>query len=357
MAELSGKREAQQRVDRIYAFRRELDQLALEGALVLEGEQRLRLDAHLDLMLADLARRFDVDISDSQKKMSLAMRIASALGGLALCAAVFLFFYRYWGWLNTPTQVAILVAAPILCLIAAEWAAPREKTLYYTSLIVLVALTAFVLNLTVLGSIFNIAPTPNAFLAWGALAVILGYRHRLRLPLAGGLIALAIFVAAGAASLSGIHWSALVQRPETFLPGGLAMLAIPLLARHENRPGFPTVYRLLGLLAIFLVLLLLGNLGQLSFLPFSRKAAGGIYQTAEFATAIAAIWIGVRKRVPESVNLGSGFFAVYLFNRLYVWWWDWMPKYLFFLTLGIIALVLLAVFRRIRARGGMLEIA
>ena len=357
MAETSGKKEAQQRVDRIHAFRRELDQLALEEALVLDGERRARLDAHLDRTLADLARRFDVDVSDSQKKMSLAMRIASALGGLALCAAVFLFFYRYWGWINTPTQVAILVAVPILCLIAAEWAAPREKTLYYTSLIVLVALAAFVLNLTVLGSIFNIAPTAKALLAWGALAVILSYRYGLRLPLAGGLVALAIYVAAEAVSLSGGFWGSFPERPETLLPAGLAMLAIPLLAHHENRPGFPPVYRLLGLLLTFLVLLLLGNMGQLSFLPLSRKAAGAIYQTAGFAAAIAAIWTGVRKGVPESVNLGSGFFAIYLFNRLYVWWWDWMPKYLFFLTLGIIALILLAVFRRLRARGGMLEAA
>ncbi len=133
------------------------------------------------------------------------------------------------------------------------------------------------------------------------------------------------------------------------------MLAIPLLARHERCPGFPAVYRLLGLLLIFLALLLLGNLGQLSFLPLSKKAAGAIYQMAGFAAAITAIWFGIRKRIAESVNLGSGFFAIYLFNRLFVWWWDWMPKYLFFLTLGIIAMILLAVFRKLRTRGGMLE--
>ena len=67
-----------------------------------------------------------------------------------------------------------------------------EKTLYYTALIVLVVLAAFVLNLTVLGSIFGIAPSPGAFLAWGILALILAYTYRLRLPLSGGLVAVVV---------------------------------------------------------------------------------------------------------------------------------------------------------------------
>jgi len=104
MAETTGKREAQQRVYRIRAFRRELAQLAHEGVLALSGEQCTKLDAYHDATLADLAARFDVDISESQRQMSLAMRIASALGGLAFCTAVFLFFYRYWGCSAQPCR-------------------------------------------------------------------------------------------------------------------------------------------------------------------------------------------------------------------------------------------------------------
>jgi uncharacterized membrane protein len=76
-----------------------------------------------------------------------------------------------------------------------------------------------------------------------------------------------------------------------------------------------------------------------------------------FGAAVIAIWAGVRNRLTESVNLGSAFFAIYLFNRLFVWWWDWMPKYLFFLIIGLIALVLLAVFRRLRAGSAKMETA
>jgi uncharacterized membrane protein len=357
MADISGKKQAQERVDRIHAFRRELDQLARDEALILSDEQRVRLDDHLDKTLGELAGRFDVDVSESQKQISLAMRIASALGGLALCAAVFLFFYRYWGLLSTPLQVGVLIAIPLLALIATELVSAKERTLYYTSLLALVAFASLILNLTVLGTIFNVAPTQNAFLAWGLFGLALAYGYRLRLELAAGLISLAIFVAASITALSGGFWVAGIERPETFLPGGLALLAIPLVLRHSKHPGFPAIYRLCGLLFVFLALLLLGNQGQLTFLPFTKKAVQGIYQMSGFGAAVIAIWAGVRNRLTESVNLGSAFFAIYLFNRLFVWWWDWMPKYLFFLIIGLIALVLLAVFRRLRAGSAKMETA
>jgi len=352
MAETSAKKEAQQRVDRIHAFRRELAELEQERALELSPEQQSRLNQHLDATLSDLAVRFDVDVSSSQKQISLAMRIASSLGGLALCVAVYLFFYRYWGMLGTSVQLAIIIATPVLLLPAIQWSSRREKTLYYTSLLVLVALGAFVMNLGVLGSIFNIAPTPGAFFAWGGLALILAYGYRLRLPLAGGLVAWVIFTAAVIVTLAGGYWDALLERPESFLPGGIALLAIPWWLRHRDRPDFPAVYRMFGLLTIFLALLVLANEGQMSFLSWPRKTAAGIYQAVGFAAAVAAVWAGLRQRYAETVNLGAGFFAIFLFNRLWVWWWDWMPKYLFFLMIGIIALALLAVFRRLRAGAG-----
>jgi uncharacterized membrane protein len=222
---------------------------------------------------------------------------------------------------------------------------------------VLVVLAAFALNLYMLGSIFGIAPTPGAFLAWGILALILAYAYRLQLPLAGGLVAVVIYIAAAVIPLSGGYWGAFMERPEAFFPGGLALLAAPLFLRHTRNPDFPAVYRLFGLLFLFLALLILNNAGHLTFLPFGGKTVEGVYQTAGFAAAVAAIWIGVRNRLTESVNLGSVFFAVILFNRLFVWWWDWMPKYLFFLIIGVIALALLAVFRKLRTGSGKTETA
>lgn len=348
MAQASCKREAQERVDRIRAFERELDELSREGGLVLSQEQRAGLDAHLDRTLQDLASRFDVDVSESQKQISLGMRIVSALGGLAFCAAVFFFFYRFWGGLSTPMQVAILVAAPIVGLVGMELVARRERTLYYTSLIGLVVLAAFALDLTELGDIFNIIPSPSAFLAWSILAFVLAYAYSLRLPLAGGLIALAICVAALITGAAGYYWAA-DQMPENYLAAGVAMVAFPLVVRHRRLPDLPIVYQGIGLLLVYLSLLMLANADHVSWLPLAGRAVRGIYQIAGFVAAGTAIWLGIRNRLPWTVNLGSAFFAIYIFNRMFSWWWDWMPKYIFFFILGVIAVALLAIFRRIRS--------
>ncbi len=357
MPDTLGKKEAQQRADRIHAFRSELEHLDREGVLVLSNEQRGRLDPYLDQTLAQLSLRFDVDVSDSQRQISLAMRIASALGGFALCAAVFLFFYRYWGWMSTPLQIVILVAIPMLAVLATDWVARKEKTRYYTSLLALAAFSAFVLNVGVLGSLFNMTPSAGAILAWGLFAIVLGYRYRLKLELAAGLVLLVVFLATIIFEASGGAWVAVTERPEAFLPGALALLFIPVLWKHRNHAGFLPIYRLCGLGFVFVALLILGNEGQMTYLPFSKKAVEGIYQMSAFGAAVAAIWAGLRLRKPECVNLGSAFFAIYLFNRLFVWWWDWMPKYLFFLIIGIIALVLLAVFRKVRTKTAKEEAA
>jgi hypothetical protein len=59
---------------------------------------------------------------------------------------------------------------------------------------------------------------------------------------------------------------------------------------------------------------------------------------------------GLRLGHTSLVNVGALAFIVFLFVRLHAWWWDWMPKYLFCLLLGLIAFGLLLVFRRLRGR-------
>jgi uncharacterized membrane protein len=104
-----------------------------------------------------------------------------------------------------------------------------------------------------------------------------------------------------------------------------------------------------GLLFVFLAILLLGTVGQLTYLPLSKKTVEVMYQMIGLGASALTVWIGMRRRWTEAINLGSGFFVIYLFTRMFAWWWDWMPKYLFFLILGIIALVLLVIFRRFRS--------
>ena len=350
MGEMASKREAQQRADRIRAFREELGALEREGALELSGEQRQRLDAYLEEKLAELVRQFDIDTTESQRQVSWGMRIASTIGALALCAAVYLFFYRYWGLLTTPVQVALLAVTPVLCLLGAQFAARRERTLYFTSLICLAAFAAFVTNLTVLGGIFNVTPSPGAFLAWSLFALLLAYHYRLRLLLLAGLVCGIIYGAALVAMLAGVFWGNLIENPENLIVPGLLVLGASRLAPRRTPPEFPAVYHLTGLFTVFLAVFVLSITARASYLPVEHKYAEVFYQVAGLAGTAFTVWMGIRQRQAGVVYLGAGFFILLLYARFVDWWWDWMPKYLFFLVIGLISVGLLVLFKRLRGR-------
>jgi hypothetical protein len=42
------------------------------------------------------------------------------------------------------------------------------------------------------------------------------------------------------------------------------------------------------------------------------------------------------------------FFVVFLYTKLFDWWWDAMPKYVFFFVLALVAMLFLLVLRRLR---------
>ena len=68
--DLSARRQAQQRVDRIHAFQEELSELERERGLELTPEQRARLEAHHQRLLGELTSRFAVDATASGKRIS-----------------------------------------------------------------------------------------------------------------------------------------------------------------------------------------------------------------------------------------------------------------------------------------------
>jgi len=340
--------DAQKRADRIRAFREELDTLEAEGILALPADQKRRVLGHHEETLRRLAHAFDIDTTDAQKQMSWGMRIASFLGALALCASVYLFFYRFWGLFGTATQVAVVLSAPLLALAGTEIAARKERTLYIAGIVGLVAFGCFVLNLVVLGTVFNIAPSPRAFLPWAAFAFILAYTYGLRILLAAGILSLAGWLSATMGTWSGCYWLDFGERPENFLPAGVLLLLIPLLPHRAYR-DFPPIYRIFGLLGIFLPILVLANWGATSYLKIENKTVESIYQVAGFVVSGIGIWRGIRYRLREVTNMSCVFFVIYLYTKFYDWWWDWMPKYLFFFILGSIAVGLLVLLKRLRA--------
>jgi uncharacterized membrane protein len=343
--------EAQKRADRIRSFREELRLLETEGVLILPDEQRAGLRRHHDSILQEMERRFDIDATEEQKQLSWGMRIASFLGALALCAGVVLFFYRYWGLLSTASQVGIVTTAPLLALAATEVAARRERTLYFAGILGLIAFGCFVLDLTVLGSVFNIVPSPGAFLPWAAFGFLLAYAYGPRILLVAGILSLAGYLAAQTGVWSGLYWLSFGERPENFFVPALVLLAIPLLP-HRDFHDFPPLYRIFGLLGLFLPILVLANWGESSYLLVPNGTIEPLYQVAGFATAGTVIWMGIRFRHREVVNTGAVFFVIYLYTKFYDWWWDWMPKYLFFLILGGVAVGLLLLLKRLRHPGG-----
>ena len=343
------REEAQRRADRIAGFGEELRALEREGALALTDDQRARIAAHHEALLDQLTGMFDVDRSLEQKRLSLGMRIVSPLGAFALAAAVYYFFYRFWGGMDPSLQVLVLAAGPVAALFGMEIAARRERTLYVTGLSGILAVSFFVINLIALAALSNVPLSPAALLAWGVFAGIIAYAYGLRVPLLGALAFLVGFIATIGSPTDVCVWDAFGHRPENSLPFGLVLFGVPFILRHGALPSFPPVYRAVGLVCLFTPFLILSSMGYASYLRFSPARIEAVYQIAGFALACLGIWFGVRRGLSETTNLASGFFMILLYIKFIQWWWDWMPKWIFFLILGAVAIGLLLVMRKLHA--------
>jgi uncharacterized membrane protein len=340
--------EAQQRADEVRGFERELQVLEREGVLALTPEQRAAVAQHHRALLAAYAGEFDIDRDAEAKQMSLGMRIASLFGALALAASVFFLFYQFWGLLSTPWQVSILVAAAAGSFAGFCWVRARDGSGYFAKLAAMVAFACFVLNVSMLGGIFNITPSDKAFVVWAAFAFLLAYAADLRLLLGAGIICAVAFVAARTGTISGMYWLHFGERPENFFPAALLLFAVPSVTAHPRYPDFPAVYRVTALLTLFLPVIVLASWGRFSYLPFDRRTVEVLYQLLGFAGTAGVIWLGVRKQWRHVVNTGVTLFVILLYTKFFDWWWEAMPKYLFFLVLGLTAVLFLVVLRRLR---------
>jgi len=341
--------EAQRRGDAIRAFRAELGELEREGVLALSEGQRAAVDAHHEGLLSRFAAEFDIDRDSRASRLSLGMKIASFLGALALAAGVFFLFYQFWGFFDETAQVAILAIASLGSFAFTLWLRGRDASGYFTKLAAMIAFACFVLNLVMLGQIFNIAPSDRALLAWAALALLLAYACELRLLLAAGLLCLVAFVSARAGSWGGIYWLHFGERPENFLPAAAAMFLLPQWLPQQRHAGFAATWRIVGMLAFFLPVLVLSHWGRASYLALDPALVEGGYQVLGFAASGAAIWLGARRDQAHVVNTGVAFFVLFLYTKFFDWWWELLPKYLFFLLVGAISVAVLAVLRRLRA--------
>lgn len=344
--------QAQHRADDIQAFYREVERLHQEQALLLDPHQLDHLAEHHQTLLNGYRSAYDIDHDSQAKRLSLSMRITSFLGALALAASLLFLFYQFWGLFDETAQVAILIGAALGSLLLTFWIQGRDSSGYFTKLAAMVAFASFVLNIAMLGQIFNITPSDKALLPWAALALLLAYSCDARLLLAAGLLCLLAFIAARVGTWSGCYWLSVGERPENFFPAALLIFAVPQFLPQRRFSGFAAIYRVFGLLALFLPMLVLANWGQGSYLPYDRDLLEGGYQLLGFAASALFIWLGSRRDWPEVVNTGLTFFVIFLYTKLFDWWWESMPKYLFFLVLGLVAVLLLLILRRLRLSHG-----
>jgi uncharacterized membrane protein len=347
----NSKGDAQRRADQIRSFQAELKLIEDEKVISLDESQRTVIASYHEKLLSNLSELFDVDVSKREKQLSLGMKIASFLGALGLAASVFFLFYQFWGRFSPEVQICILITSPILGLAVTMIATRRERTGYFSKLFGMVALACFVLNLYMLGQIFNITPSFNAFLAWGIFALILAYASDTRLLLAAGLICFACFMSALAGTWRGIYWIHFGERPENFFLPAILIFFLPYFIPHKKFPGFDVIYRVFGMLFFFIPVLILANWGRISYFRVGNDTVEVIYQIAGFLFSASAIWLGVCKNWPDVINTGNAFFVLLLYTKFYGWWWKWMPKYLFFLLIGLTAILALLVLKRLRTAG------
>jgi uncharacterized membrane protein len=346
--QLPSRAEAQQRADDIHVFQAELARLAEEGVLCLDPTQQVAVQAHHERLLGEYSASFDVDRDSRARQLSLGMRVASFLGALALAASVFFLFYQFWGHFGETAQVAILIASALASFGLTMAIQRRDASGYFTKLAALVAFACFVLNISMLGQIFNITPTDRALLPWAALAFLLAYTCDLRLLLAAGICCVIAYFSARVGTWHGVYWLHTGERPENFFPIAAVIFAFPLAVDHRRFPGFAGTYRVFGLLCLFLPMLVLSHWAHGSYLDIDTQVIEGGYQVAGFVCSALAIWLGTRRGWPETVNTGIVFFVIFLYTKFYQWWWEIMPKYLFFLVVGLTAVLILLVLKRLR---------
>ena len=199
--------------------------------------------------------------------------------------------------------------------------------------------------------IFNITPSENVLLAWAMFAFILAYAIDARLILAAGIICIASFLSAKTGTLSGSYWIDFRGWPENFFPAALILFLVPYFP-HYKFSGFAVIYRVFAMLFFFIPVLLLSNWGRASYLylylNIDKESIEIIYQISGFIFSAIAIWLGIKKNWSEVFNTGNVFFTIFLYTKFYDWWWDWMPKYLFFLVVGLSAILMLCIFKRLR---------
>jgi len=337
----------QLRASAIIAFRDELARLEAEGVVALDPATRERIRAHHDATLAALAAAGEVDLSVTAARLSAGMRVATLLGTIALSAAYGLFVSAYWGKLPLALQLALVTLPPILLVALTHVAAARERSGYVASLIATVAAIAFAINLGTLGQLYNLPDSRGALLVVGAFAMLLAYGYGFTLPLIVGIGGIGGWLWTLGAIPLGLWWRDGFGVIEPLLLVGVLALTAPAWIRGPAK--FAPWWRGMGATVLVLGLLLVQSNGEVSaFWTTNRHTIEIVYELVGAVVLTSLVVWGIRRDQRLVAQIGTAGAVLYLFMRLVDWFWDLLPKWLFFLLVGGFALAVLLVLRRVR---------
>lgn len=346
---MDNKNDAQARAEQIAAFNRELQQLEADQVFHLPESDVHKLNQYHSTLVDDLKTRFDIDATQTEKQLTIGMKIASFFGALAFSASIFFLFYQYWGLFSTVVQTVTLVSFPLAMLGLTYILCVREDSGYFAKIAGLLTFACFVLNLSMLGQIYNITPSPNAFALWGLLSLVLAYRLNARVLLVFAILCLAGFLSARMGTWFGVYWISFGDRPENFFIPALLLFTVGHY-KHTHYPSFPAVYRVFAAIILLMSVLMLAHWSAASYLPFNNETLEAVYQVLGFALSAGLIWYATSKGWNDSINTGTVFFTIFLYTKFYDWWWEWMPKYLFFLVIAVSSVVILFIFKKLRSK-------
>jgi hypothetical protein len=315
----------------------------------LTPEQQASITRYHDELLRQLAAEHDIDRTEAAGQLSRGMQIAAFIAAIALTAAVYSLVARFWGRLDLPLQATLLCAFPLMALAGVELAAQRERTLYIASIFALVAYGTYWLAIFVLSELLNVPVTPPAL--WGgalfgvALALPYGFRVVFGVALLSLLVALAGSVFQGA----GMPWTLAFEFPEIITAAALLLgLVAPRFGAPQ--PAFAAVARAVAFGVGFVGLLILSSAGAASLLPTPARVSEMIYQGATLLIATITLVVGIRRQWLETTFIAAAALTIFVFIRFVDWFWEALPRFVFFLLLAAFAFAWLLALRRVRGR-------
>lgn len=350
MPDFTGRRdEAQRRANRIRAFRAELEALTAAGVSPLTPEQRDEIARYHDELLRRLAAEHDIDRTDAAGKLSRGMQIAAFIAAIALTAAVYSLVARFWSGLDLPMQATLLCAFPLMALVGVELSAQRERTLYVASIFALVAFGTYWLAVGVLSMLLNVPVTPPAVWGGALFGVALALPYGFRVIFGAALVAMLVALAGSVFQASGVPWTETFAFPEIITAEAFVLFAIA--TRFAiGQPVLAPVTRAVAASVVVIGLLFLSLDGAATLLSVPSRVSQSIYQAVLLAASAGMLTIGIRRQWTETVYVAAAALTLFIVTRFFDWFWDAMPRYVFFLLLAAIAFGWLLALRRVRAR-------